>query len=82
MLSYMLFNLSLFFSFKISFFFYNFLLYIIKDRKMLNSVLMTLVKQPKQVTFYKMWYNYYLIKSQNLYFHDKFSIYSFLNHCR
>jgi len=30
---------------------------------MLNNVLMTLVKQPKQVTFYKMWYNYYLIKS-------------------
>ena len=33
------------------------------------------------VTFYKKLCNYYLIKSQNLYFQDKFFIYNFLNHC-
>jgi len=35
---------------------------------MLNSVLKALIKQQKQVTFYKKLRNYYLIKSQNLYF--------------
>jgi len=35
---------------------------------MLNSALRALVNQQKQITFYKEWCNYYLIKSQNLYF--------------
>ena len=49
---------------------------------MLINAIKVLVKQLKQITFYKKWCNYYLIKSQNLYFQNKFYIYKFFHPLR
>jgi len=37
---------------------------------MLKNIFKVLIKEPKQITFHKKWYNYYLIKNKNLYFQN------------
>ena len=49
--------------------------------RMLTSALKTLVKYPKQVSFYEKLCNHYSIKSNILYFQDTISICKFINEC-